>query len=492
MVEVICPKCDVCSTCPRLKRANGGGDDTADPECAAPAREEEEDEDDEELAELGAEGSRVGYDCTLVCGGGERISCHRSMIAKLSPVLQEACEAQERLAAGTAGDNELEIPDAEHSTVQALVAFAYGSGVSNVADGKIIALLRLAERYNVKALIEACKKHCENLRVFREIPAGRFTLETTMRLVEQFGKQQAMERDELERKCKELGIPSRPRIDRAELLASLKEAALFDAMDVEGLQSECRSRGVGLPDLTAAGTVEEQRKQLVDMLMLNMCKSAFDSLDIPELGSFRACSKVAQMWALADAMSFAEQTAAYCARTRLPATGLDKTKVPARLKKIQLWEEMSLEALRQECKRHRLSSAGPDKKTLVSNLILGIWDVDGMSGAEPKLWQYAKVATDSGSRPARPSQRPGWGIAAKSGGGKGFAPPARAPPLPPGLAAEFQVLGLPVSAGAEEVKRAYKKLALKHHPDKNGGDAEEFKKVEQAYTKVSAYLSSKT
>lgn len=34
----------------------------------------------------------------------------------------------------------------------------------------------------------------------------------------------------------------------------------------------------------------------------------------------------------------------------------------------------------------------------------------------------------------------------------------------------YQKLGLKESAAAEEIKKAYKKLANKHHPDKNGGD----------------------
>jgi curved DNA-binding protein len=48
----------------------------------------------------------------------------------------------------------------------------------------------------------------------------------------------------------------------------------------------------------------------------------------------------------------------------------------------------------------------------------------------------------------------------------------------------YQVLGLKKNATAAEIKRTYRKLAVKYHPDKNPGnkDAEEkFKEINEAY-----------
>jgi molecular chaperone DnaJ len=48
----------------------------------------------------------------------------------------------------------------------------------------------------------------------------------------------------------------------------------------------------------------------------------------------------------------------------------------------------------------------------------------------------------------------------------------------------YEVLGLEKSATAEEVKKAYRRLAIKFHPDKNAGDKaaeEKFKELGEAY-----------
>ena len=43
------------------------------------------------------------------------------------------------------------------------------------------------------------------------------------------------------------------------------------------------------------------------------------------------------------------------------------------------------------------------------------------------------------------------------------------------------VLGVGMNATDEDIKRAYKKLAMLHHPDRPGGDSETFQKIQNAY-----------
>ncbi|KAF6150142.1 hypothetical protein GIB67_023097 [Kingdonia uniflora] len=48
----------------------------------------------------------------------------------------------------------------------------------------------------------------------------------------------------------------------------------------------------------------------------------------------------------------------------------------------------------------------------------------------------------------------------------------------------YEVLGIPNSASPEDLKKAYKKAAIKNHPDK-GGDPEKFKELAHAYEVLS-------
>jgi DnaJ-class molecular chaperone len=47
----------------------------------------------------------------------------------------------------------------------------------------------------------------------------------------------------------------------------------------------------------------------------------------------------------------------------------------------------------------------------------------------------------------------------------------------------WDTLGVPRDADENTIKKAYKKLAMKHHPDK-GGDPEQFKKIQSAYDTI--------
>ena len=45
----------------------------------------------------------------------------------------------------------------------------------------------------------------------------------------------------------------------------------------------------------------------------------------------------------------------------------------------------------------------------------------------------------------------------------------------------YEVLGVAKSASEDEIKKAFRKAAIKHHPDKEGGDEAKFKEISAAY-----------
>lgn len=49
----------------------------------------------------------------------------------------------------------------------------------------------------------------------------------------------------------------------------------------------------------------------------------------------------------------------------------------------------------------------------------------------------------------------------------------------------YELLGVPKTASAEEIKKAFRALAHKYHPDKSGGDEKKFKEINEAYQVLS-------
>ncbi|WP_210758320.1 J domain-containing protein [Croceimicrobium hydrocarbonivorans] len=56
----------------------------------------------------------------------------------------------------------------------------------------------------------------------------------------------------------------------------------------------------------------------------------------------------------------------------------------------------------------------------------------------------------------------------------------------------FKILGLSPDADLQEVKKAYRRLALKYHPDLQSGNEEHFKKIVEAYEMIRSHIKSRS
>lgn len=62
----------------------------------------------------------------------------------------------------------------------------------------------------------------------------------------------------------------------------------------------------------------------------------------------------------------------------------------------------------------------------------------------------------------------------------------------PSRSKAFEILGLSVGASDDEIKRSYKKLVIKHHPDINNGDDTKMKELTEAYAVLTADPSTQS
>lgn len=56
----------------------------------------------------------------------------------------------------------------------------------------------------------------------------------------------------------------------------------------------------------------------------------------------------------------------------------------------------------------------------------------------------------------------------------------------------FQILGVSESVSTDELKRAYRKLVVKYHPDRYNGDGSKFILINDAYKKALELINNRS
>lgn len=308
------------------------------------------------------------------------------------------------------------------------------------------------------------------------IPVSRLGSLATASVAAQFDKIERMTAQRLADAYQERGLPPEPSASRGELVARLRDVVLLEALPAAELRAECARRSVAVPSLPIAMPEDEAKEQVLDALKFSMFRRAFDAMSLPThvLRTFKAASSIAREWTVIEAMLDSDVARRYVDLGLSPQY-MRPREVRDRLKQVALWLAIPFKDLQHECVVNQVNSYTKegDRHTLVRRLAAQLWP--------PRPNPNAPRPPP----PPRPPPRP---------------PPPRPPPLyvpaQNKMAQYFRALELPLTAGFEDVKKAYRRLALKHHPDKNQGPAQEhasraFRVVAEAYEKLSEHFKVK-
>lgn len=232
----------------------------------------------------------------------------------------------------------------------------------------------------------------------------------------------------------------------AEQRRLLRAVAVWRALPSGELAREWAEsrRGAALRELGLRADIDEdvaddgQQASLLRALILVACAPAWRAQGLPteRIGSLRDCARAAEEWDRWRLSSERELREAAAAAGLLATGGLRREELELRLRRLSVWRALPLEELRREAAGARLG--------------------ERMPGDDPGACLLARLAAAEG-----------WAE-------------------DPRRSARLAALGLPPGATAEEAKRAFRRLALQHHPDKRrGGDAAEaarrFREVAEAY-----------
>lgn len=276
-----------------------------------------------------------------------------------------------------------------------------------------------------------------------------------------------------------VGLPQELYVEKAELIERLKWILLWSHYSVEQLKRDCEEKKLSISGVQGRKSEEEQKQFLLDKLVVWLCSDAWEKLGIPvsKMVCFEAAVQIVEDIGRLEGQNTTQLKKAYEASLGLPATDLEKKAIITRLKSLMVWYHLQPTELRKECYKYGVSGLG-DIQDMVSRLVIAAWAPgfhDGPEFINPGF--YDEMRSGFGSAP--------------SGSSRGSAK------VPSRMATYFKVLGLPVSASADDVRRAYRKLALQYHPDKNlAGSQEEaadkFRAVAEAHSELLEFLKNRS
>jgi len=283
-------------------------------------------------------------------------------------------------------------------------------------------------------------------------------------LLECLDRLERMRVPELKNEVKKRGMATTVGATQSDLTARLREALVWERMRVKPLSEVCREK-----QLPMAG--DEMREDLLQMLAY----SSWEARGVPvwRMPSDTVAHGILDQLDRLEAKS-PEELALICEKKNLPV----EENLPAkdvligRLRTAIVWDQMPIAELRQEC------------------LDLGVpaEELDEMGCREEQQQGAAWRPRPFGSASPESIQREAMVQRLLEQMWMAYEDGLR-------ISQYFQILGLPETATVEDVKKTYKKLALRYHPDKSEQGEQEmrtqdFQLLSEAYESLLAYIKA--
>ncbi|CAK9011435.1 unnamed protein product [Durusdinium trenchii] len=358
-------------------------------------------------------------------------------------------------------------------------------------------------------------------------------------------KWRQMNAKQLRAECAEVGIPTDGCVEKGELIERLRQLRIWQAMPLSVLQEEIGQRGLSRAEMSRA---EMEDLLLVSMYngrsrrdrILEMCKSK--NIPIDKLSDLNKAEVVLKQVKRFEEGSVSDLKREFERRGLVVEAGTEKQDMLAKLSNVLVWDELSLSVLQKVCSERSLGSPfGATREELIQRLHGSLGQVKMAESRFKNFFNYgnpsrpqsqannqqgssqSKTETKSGfgdydhvweakaeenrrafaagnrnhaGMPTGQRRHAGPGPPPGNQGVGGAKRPSAAPQSSP-IERYFRSLGLPKTATHDEVRKAYRKLALQHHPDKNPGQKKaaaeiKFREVAEAYDKVCEYLRQKS
>eukprot|EP00930_Biecheleria_cincta_P048578 TRINITY_DN33865_c0_g1_i1.p1 TRINITY_DN33865_c0_g1~~TRINITY_DN33865_c0_g1_i1.p1 ORF type:complete len:979 (+),score=199.32 TRINITY_DN33865_c0_g1_i1:73-3009(+) len=328
---------------------------------------------------------------------------------------------------------------------------------------------------------------CAKIYEAKGIPARRLgSLKAAAKFAEQIKCLEEKDMDGLKQDCRQLGLPAET-LQRQELLDLCRDVALWHALPLADLRLESRARHVAGPLGIERKSEEEQKTLLVDALLVERCEAWYDRRGIPvrRLASVQAAARVAERWEQLESMNEGGLLLKASAFS-IHVEDLPRNEIVERLKSAMLWSELPLKELQRICRNNGVSAVGREdqRREILRRLTSALWKPKPPPPPPPE------------PKPRKPAEDPfgprDWQRSYRKEPPPPFFRPLHAAQQ---LAGHFRTLGLPPNASVADVKKAYRRLALKYHPDKNLEASKEeasrrFREVADAYSALSQHLGA--